>query len=658
MGLKRWGVNVRVYWCSSRNVPSRDPNCGGEGEGKLIRVAEPGDIRPAFQGDIELINEGLTNEFGSPSLLSELGIGDYPTYLNKAPHFDDMKEVIVGGSIVGRLYFDPKYLMWRWRLSKVSAELAASEGLVPVFRLRGPLRPLQVLGEGSGREGDQAVVIDNNGDVVGLAVVRRGHYRIQTIFRSASTYPIRLKASLSDYLKINDELFRSRVSKAFKRVAIMAEKTGLLPLVSFSGGKDSLVALDISVKAGLEPSILFNNTGIEFPSTISNVDEVSRTYGLELIEASAGDLFWEGVKSFGPPAKDYRWCCKVVKMAPIAKVYKELFREGLLSIIGQRAYESINRSRSGAVWRNKWLPSALNVAPLQEWDQLTVWTYIMINKLPVNDLYFKGFDRLGCYLCPAGNVAEYYMVMKHYPELWERWINILEEWRKKLGLSDYWVKYHLWRWLSPSAEGRRKVESWLGIKEPGDWREEYVRRSGISVELIKSVDNEVELRVKSSLGVDGLKSQWRVLGTSIHECGDKVTIYSKDSAIEVDGESIRASGSNALEKAFTALKLMVRWDKCVGCRNCETWCPEGAIRVINGKPIVKPSSCTGCQICVEVCPISEVFTEKLLVSQALNNHSPKRRRAWVSLNLYRNAREIRKYEVRPDYSGLKEFFRE
>lgn len=95
------------------------------------------------------------------------------------------------------------------------------------------------------------------------------------------------------------------------------------------------------------------------------------------------------------------------------------------------------------------------MSPVQDWDQISVWSYIYINKLPVNPLYFEGFERLGCYLCPAANVAEYYEVRKKYPELWCRWEDFLKGWSAERGLPECYVSRHLWRWHNPEAQGGR-----------------------------------------------------------------------------------------------------------------------------------------------------------------------------------------------------------
>ena len=650
--MRRWGYRVRLWWCPNCNVPLRQDTCGRCGaRGVEVRFSDPSDIRPAFKGDIQLIKEAMKREFGSDELMKELGIGEWRTYLNRTAYVDDMKEVIVGAVVVGRLFFDPMRLSWRWRLSAYSLPIAAEKDLVRKFVVD-KAKPLQILGEG-GEEGEQAAVLDRSGNVIGLAISKRGRFRVQVVYRGAEREePYSGNPSFEDLAKANEFRLRWMVSKAIKRVSVLAERTGLPVVVSYSGGKDSLVALDLTVRAGIEPVMLFNNTGLELPETIENVYKVADMYGLKLIVADAGDRFWEAVSKFSPPAKEFRWCCKVVKMAPIGRVYKEHFPDGALVIIGQRALESIDRSWSGGVWRNRWLPTSLNVSPIQEWDLLTEWIYILKNKLPVNKLYFMGFERLGCFMCPASPIAEYSLIQKVYPDLWEKWEAVLREWRKKLPVGEEWVRYHLWRWLSPLAQGRRRVEIWLGIKKARDWREEYSARAGIRVEGVEKDDDTLRVRLSRPLPVEGITEQAKVLGpdATIREADGGVEVRVGRARLTIKGSELVAESPSRREREetlFTALKLAVRWERCAGCGNCVTWCPTGAISIEGGKPRVDGGKCISCGVCVEVCPMSEVFTEKLIVSQIVGSHKGRPRKpSSASITLYKSKRQAEAAETK------------
>ena len=662
--MRKWGITKKLYWCHNCNVPLRTDKCGiCGGNAHRVSIMEPGDLRPAFEGDIKLIREALINEFNSDILIKDLSISIGTTYLNKVPHVDDMKEIIVGGVSIGRLYFDPKYLMWRWRLAGYSTLVAIRNDLVKVY-VRDKVRPLEILGDCL-RDGDQAVVVNKEGEPIALAVCRRGKFRVQAVYKGKTKIPIlNKKSTLDDVLKANEDYLRELISKSIKHLYVMSNKVNLPIVLSYSGGKDSLLSLHLTLNAGLEPKLLFNDTGIELPPVIKNVHEVSSKYGLELIEASAGNKFWEAVEVFGPPAKDYRWCCKVVKLAPIASTYKRLFPSGLLAIIGQRAMESIDRSWTGSVWRNKWLPHALNITPIREWDQLSEWLYIIKHKLPVNELYFKGFDRLGCFLCPAAYIAEYHIVSREFPDVWRRWVEVLEKWRLKLNKDANWVRYHLWRWLDPLGQGRRRVEIWLGMKKVDNWVSELYFRLPIRIDITEESNKKISAVIHNNKFFEGIKENYMVVNLSpvslkndsylFRRSKTYIKIIYREKKVIIEGDKVR--------ETFTLiLKLGIRYALCVKCGLCSTVCPMQAI-TINEKDglVIKEGKCIGCLSCIELCPISKLLVDKVVLPAIFKSRDiPKVHSTPYILELIRQQRRVmsKSKEVTYDFSHITDFWK-
>ncbi|MEM1622651.1 MAG: phosphoadenosine phosphosulfate reductase family protein [Sulfolobales archaeon] len=615
-------IKIPLWWCSNCNIPLREPRCSRCGSaGTRVNLTDPGDIRPAFEGDLAFISEALLNEFGDSSIEKLLGISEGSTFLNKVPFIDDMKEVIVGGVIVGRLFFDIKSMKWRWRLSESSAQVLVDNGKVD-YVVRDRVKPLEVIKCG-GPEGSQLPVVDGRGKPIALAVCRGGFFRVQKVFRGTPCYPItKPRASLADVLKGNEYRLRRLVSLAASKAYSLSEKLRKPLVASYSGGKDSLVSLHVCLEVGFEPRILFNDTGLELPDTLSNVKEVSKLFSLELDYVSSGDAFWRALDTFGPPAKDYRWCCKVIKLAPIAKYYRENYPSGALVIVGQRAYESLHRFRSGYLWRNKWLPSVLNMSPIQEWDQLTEWLYIFERQLPYNTLYKRGFDRLGCYLCPAANIAEYCLIEKLYPDLWDTWVHELLKWQSATGQTYEWVKYHLWRWLGRNSPGRQRITRYLnlsGIVE-GTPADAVIPLRGSRLGItVKPLEKSLTLESAFYDITTPIISQKSVLGLVISKTnhGDAILLVkpAKNSATKVllhkNGKSAVIEGVEVADVAYNLVKLVSRWYKCVKCGNCSFWCPSNAVTVAEGRPKVDQRKCSSCRICLEVCPIASVYVDKL-----------------------------------------------
>ena len=229
---------------------------------------------------------------------------------------------------------------------------------------------------------------------------------------------------------------------------IKSQHPDLPVMVSLSGGKDSLAVLLLVLEAGFDPTLLFLNTGLEFPETIENVKVTAQEYALDLVIADAGDAFWNNVSQFGPPAKDFRWCCKVCKLGPTARTIMETYPDGVLSFIGQRAYESTQRAKKPRVWENPWVPGQVGASPIQYWTALHIWLYLFWKKADYNPLYELGFARIGCWLCPASDQADYLEILKVHPE-GERWKGFLETYAREKGFTQEWLDYGLWKWKKP-----------------------------------------------------------------------------------------------------------------------------------------------------------------------------------------------------------------
>jgi phosphoadenosine phosphosulfate reductase len=252
-------------------------------------------------------------------------------------------------------------------------------------------------------------------------------------------------------VQANRQTLQKYEQQAIAEITTIKNRFPEMPLsVSFSGGKDSLVCLQLTKKLVDTPfHIIFVNTGIEFPETIDYIDQFIEENNYQDIfcrKDIPSETFWKNVEKYGPPGKDYRYCCKILKIGPINELIDDCIGQKTLSIIGQRAYESISRSESNTLWTNPWIPNQLNFTPIQNWTALHVWLYIFQEKLFYNPLYEQGFSRIGCWLCPACNQGTFELIKEGDPTLWNPWENFLEQWRREHHLPKEWLQWGLWRW--------------------------------------------------------------------------------------------------------------------------------------------------------------------------------------------------------------------
>ena len=100
-------------------------------------------------------------------------------------------------------------------------------------------------------------------------------------------------------------------------------------LASFSGGKDSQVVLDLCTRA-LPPDsfqVIYSDTGYELPSSLELYNEVQEYYHklfptlkFSLAKNHESVLnYWDKI---GSPSDKHRWCCSVMKTAPLYRMLK------------------------------------------------------------------------------------------------------------------------------------------------------------------------------------------------------------------------------------------------------------------------------------------------------------------------------------------------
>jgi phosphoadenylyl-sulfate reductase (thioredoxin) len=217
----------------------------------------------------------------------------------------------------------------------------------------------------------------------------------------------------------NEEVFlRFKVEQAKYIIKKSYEMFGRKLAVAFSGGKDSLAVLHLTIQSiGNNVKVIYNHTTVEFPETIKYVKRLADEWSFELVIATPKRPFFKAVKEVGWATHENRWCCRPYKEEP---AYEVMAHMGIAAeVTGTRRTESLYRRHLKPMMHPKKDPHLIRIHPIYDWNDAEVWGYIKMNSLPHNPLYDMGYRRIGCWCCPLNGLSHYARLKKTHPQLFD-----------------------------------------------------------------------------------------------------------------------------------------------------------------------------------------------------------------------------------------------
>lgn len=166
-------------------------------------------------------------------------------------------------------------------------------------------------------------------------------------------------------------------------------------VVPWSGGKDSTATLILAKEVFDEVTAVYVRMEYEMPGTDEYVEELAEKLGVNLVRVDVP----MPIEKYGMPTHRNRWCTRK-KVEALYSVVSEF--ENPVLLVGDRDGESARRRlKPPVVERKTDFGRILEVMPIKFWSGLMVQLFILMRGFKLHPLYYEGFYRLGCTICPS-----------------------------------------------------------------------------------------------------------------------------------------------------------------------------------------------------------------------------------------------------------------
>jgi len=220
-----------------------------------------------------------------------------------------------------------------------------------------------------------------------------------------------------------------------------------LPVVSFSGGKDSVVVSHLVRKALKTEAVthIFGDTNNELPHTYEFIEcFINDNKSIPFFRGQTNRDWFNMCDILQPPSRITAWCCSVFKSSSIVRAIQSIpMSSKILCFEGMRRSESSRRRNRPAIATRNKIAGQILARPILGWKDIDVWIYTLANGLPINTAYKFGLSRVGCLYCPHHTARGDWWLEQIYPDKMEMWKNYIVEYAKnkltKPDPEDYWV---------------------------------------------------------------------------------------------------------------------------------------------------------------------------------------------------------------------------
>ena len=261
--------------------------------------------------------------------------------------------------------------------------------------------------------------------------------------------------------------------------------------LAFSGWKDSCVTKWLMDMAGVKYDAHYRVTSVDPPELVQFIKENHKDVELDIPKyGNRRGPEWEGKPitmwnlipwKLMPPTRLVRYCCDFLK---------ESGGDGRLAVTGVRWAESNNRAKHqgiatiygadvdddiaespyfrltgnrGAVLVNdndgsrQLLDACVTrhktvLNPIIDWTDEDIWEFIRAENIPICDLYYDGFKRLGCIGCPMAQTKQRQKEFARWPKYKAAYLRAFTKMlaernsRGKIGGGGWQTTEDVWHW--------------------------------------------------------------------------------------------------------------------------------------------------------------------------------------------------------------------
>ena len=383
--------------------------------------------------------------------------------------------------------------------------------------------------------------------------------------------------------------------------------------VAFSGGKDSIVLLDLVQKSLPHDAfkVVFADTTMEVSDTYKAVETAKEKYSsVDFYTAKSKFNAIDSWKVFGTPSRTLRWCCAVHKSAPSLLKLREIVGKDKMSALafdGVRAAESVKRATYLANGENSKHGSQSNAHPLALWNAAEVFLYIIGNNLLYNNAYRYGSTRVGCLLCPLSSDWKDYITNAIYPQETEKFLNIINQsLNHKISEQSERTKYIDQGGWKSRIDGRDFISDgnkMIEAESQSGYMFTLVGDKNTFFEWVKPIGNAI-LISKDLYAITYKNTQYtfclKDINNGINVCIDK-----------------QIKNPNNSRFMYLLKNALYKTSYCEQCGVCKVECKFGALNFNNNKIEIR-KQCCNCEKCMDKPKGCLIAKSKMFISGGKN----------------------------------------